>query len=84
MVVTSPASAAKILELIAKQLVSGTPHAIGAVSVTPPRTKNAEDQSEIQWDFRDDQGRAWHGAAIVEPSPRETGRFTVTMKLAHQ
>jgi putative intracellular protease/amidase/DNA-directed RNA polymerase subunit RPC12/RpoP len=79
--VAKPASAAEIAELTRKQLVSNTPHAGSAVEVTTRAGKRG-DTSEIEWKFRDDEGRGWRGQAVAEPSPDAKGKFLVTLKLA--
>ena len=79
--VARPASLAEIMELTRKQLVSNTPHAGSAVTVTPRPTKS-NDRAEMGWKFRDDEGRAWAGSAVAEPSPEGKGKFLVTLKLA--
>jgi putative intracellular protease/amidase len=83
-VVSAPDTAARIVELLRQQIASGTPHAATPVTVLPLRTENAQDRAEIRWEFRDEEGRAWHGVGVVEPSPGGKGRFDVTLKLAHE
>ena len=79
--VAKPASVAEIMELTRKQIASSTPHAGSAVAVVPRATKS-NDRSEIEWKFKDDEGRAWAGSAVAEPSPDAKGKFLVTVKLA--
>lgn len=81
--VFKPASVAEIVELMRKQLQSNTPHAGSSVSVTT-RAGKASDRAEIEWNFKDDEGRGWRGLGLVEPAQDEKGRFTVTLKLARQ
>jgi CubicO group peptidase (beta-lactamase class C family)/putative intracellular protease/amidase len=83
-VVSAPDTAAGIVELLARQVVSGTPHAVTPVTVLPPRKKNTEARAEVRWEFKDDLGRAWCGTGIVEPSREEKGRFDLTLKLARE
>jgi putative intracellular protease/amidase len=79
--VAKPAAAAEIVELTRKQIVSNTPHARAPVSVTT-RAGAGHDRSEIEWQFKDDEGRGWRGTAMVEPAPDAKGKFVVTLKLA--
>ncbi len=79
--VSKPASVAEIIEQTRKQLVSGTPHAGSPVTAATRATKGG-DRSEIEWKFRDDEGRGWRGTGVAEPSPDEKGKFVVTLKLA--
>jgi putative intracellular protease/amidase len=79
LLVSSPDSAAKIIELIGKQVVSGTAHTGSAVTLVSPKTTG--EKSEIEWTFTDDEGRKWRGTAIAEPSSTEKGQYIVTLKL---
>lgn len=79
--VAKPASAAEIVELTHKQLVSDTPHAGSPVTVVP-RARRDSDRAELEWRFRDDEGRGWRGVGVVEPAPDEKGKFLVQLKLA--
>jgi len=80
--VSKPASVAEIAEMTRTQLVSNTPHAGSPVTVTTRASKKSNDRSEIEWRFKDDEGRGWRGFGIAEPSPEAKGKFLVTMKLA--
>ena len=80
--VSKPASVAEIAEMTRKQLVSNTPHAGSPVTVTTRASRKSNDRSEIEWKFRDDEGRGWRGFGVAEPSPEAKGKFLVTMKLA--
>jgi CubicO group peptidase (beta-lactamase class C family)/putative intracellular protease/amidase len=82
-VVSAPNTAAGIAELLARQVASGTPHAVTPLTV-PPRTKNTDGRAEVRWEFKDDQGRNWCGTGVVEPSRDEKGRFDLTLKLARE
>jgi len=79
--VTRPASVQEIVELTRKQLESKTPHAGSPVEVTTHADKQGE-RAEINWKFKDDEQRNWHGVAIVEPGLDDKGKFVVTLKLA--
>jgi hypothetical protein len=68
------------VELTRKQLVSNTPHAGSAVAVTTRASKSG-DRAEIEWKFRDDEGRGWRGVGVCEHSPEEERKFIVTLKL---
>lgn len=78
--VAKPASVAEITELTRKQLVSNTPHAGSPVTVTT--RADGGDRSEIEWKFKDDEGRGWRGVGVVEPSPGRGRKFIITLKLA--
>lgn len=80
-VIAKPASVAEIMELTRKQLVSATPHAGSAVTVAARAGRGGE-RSEIEWKFKDDEGRGWRGSAAAEPSLAEKGKFDVTVRLA--
>jgi len=79
--VTKPASVAEIIDLTRKQIVSDTPHTGSTVTVTP-RATGSNDRAEIEWKFKDDEGRDWAGRAVAEPSAEERGKFNVTLRLA--
>jgi putative intracellular protease/amidase len=81
-VVSVPESAAKIMEIIGRQIVSSTPHAASAVALLPPQTKPS--RPEIEWKFTDEQGRMWRGVASAEPSSDEKGQYVITLKLARK
>lgn len=82
-VVTSPASPAEIIELARKQVASGTPHAGSAVTFVP-RAGRGNNRAEIEWNFKDDEGRGWRGVAVAEPSPSEKDKFVLTLRLARE
>lgn len=79
--VAKPASAAEIVELTHKQLVSDTPHTGSPVTVAA-RARRDSDRAELEWSFRDDEGRGWRGVGVIEPAPDEKGKFLVQLKLA--
>jgi putative intracellular protease/amidase/DNA-directed RNA polymerase subunit RPC12/RpoP len=79
--VAKPATLAEIMELTRRQLVSNTPHAGSAVTVVP-RASRSDSRSEIEWKFKDDEGRGWRGVGVAEPSTDEKGKFVVTLRLA--
>jgi CubicO group peptidase (beta-lactamase class C family)/putative intracellular protease/amidase/DNA-directed RNA polymerase subunit RPC12/RpoP len=80
--VSDPGSAREILEVMRKQIVSGTPHTGSVVTVFGPQAKDAGDATEMNWKFTDDQGRGWRGSATAEPSREEKGRYHVRLRLA--
>ena len=79
--ISKPDSAAAILDLIAKHVVSGTRHVRGAATLAQSTAQNGK--NEIGWKFTDEQGRDWNGNATVEPSDKP-GKFVLTVKLARQ
>lgn len=74
--VSKPRSIQEIIDLTQKQVVASTPHAISPVVVTPRKRPN-----EFQWKFTDEQGRAWLGSQLVEPSEEGKDKFVVTVRL---
>jgi putative intracellular protease/amidase/DNA-directed RNA polymerase subunit RPC12/RpoP len=76
--VSQPASASAILELLGKKIVAGTPRTRGPVILTPASS------SEIEWKFTDEQGSNWNGRGTVEPAEGQTGKFIVTLRLARE
>jgi putative intracellular protease/amidase len=84
LLVSAPDSAAKIIELIGRQVVSGTPHAASPATLLPSEKKNSDARSEIEWKFADEQGRTWRGVAGAESSSDEKGHYLVTLKLGRQ
>jgi putative intracellular protease/amidase/predicted RNA-binding Zn-ribbon protein involved in translation (DUF1610 family) len=75
---SQPASASAILELLGKKIVAGTPRTRGPVILTPASS------SEIEWKFTDEQGSNWNGHGTVEPAEGQTGKFVVTLRLARE
>jgi hypothetical protein len=39
-------------------------------------------RSEIEWKFKDNERRNWHGVALVEPTLDDKDKFVLTLKLA--
>lgn len=78
--VVKPASAAEIMELTRKQLVSNTPHTSSPVTVMPHSGGDSE-RAQLAWRFKDDEGRGWHGVAAAAPAPDAQGKFVVELKL---
>jgi len=76
--VLKPATSGEIMELARKQIASNTPHASSTVAITSH--KNG-DRSEMEWKFKDDEGRAWRGVGSVEPAPDDRAKFMLTLKL---
>ena len=74
---SKPASAGEIIDLIGKSVTTATPHVRGAVTLLP----STNNKSEIGWKFTDDQGRDWEGSGMVEPASGQPGKFMVTLKL---
>jgi putative intracellular protease/amidase len=81
--VSDPKSPAEIIDVLSKRIRSNTSHTRGPVALAGPRGKGPAVSSQIKWRFTDDQGHAWHGAGIAEPSPEEKGKIILTLKLAH-
>jgi putative intracellular protease/amidase len=79
-IVTNPASAAAIIAAAQKEVISGTPHASSAVTITRETQANA-DRSEFDWKFKDDQGRSWRGECVAAASSDAKGKFDVTLRL---
>ena len=75
---SQPASASAILELLGQKIVAGTPRTRGPVILTPASS------SEIEWKFTDEQGSNWNGQGTVEPAKGQTGKFVVTLKLTRE
>jgi hypothetical protein len=80
--ISKPASVTEIVELARKQLTSNTPHAGSAVEVTTRHARNGQD-SEIAWNFKDDENRRWNGEAAVHPAD-ESGKFVMTLSLTRE
>jgi len=78
--ITTPASPSEIIETIRKQVVANTPHKTSAVMITTKSPENSG-RGEIEWKFTDDRDRRWLGLGMVEPSIREPGKFTMTIRL---
>jgi hypothetical protein len=78
--ITTPASPSEIIETIRKQVVANTPHKTSAVMITTKGPENSG-RGEIEWKFTDDRDRRWLGLGMVEPSIREPGKLTMTIRL---
>jgi putative intracellular protease/amidase len=85
--VSEPHSSSEILDAMRDRIASYTAmrgmfkpisHIRGPVDVSPV---SATDH-QIKWKFNDDQGHAWSGVGILEPSPDEKSKFILTLRLA--
>jgi len=76
--VWKPASQAGIVELLKKQ-VAATPHATSPVVIS--RENLTSQRSELEWKFKDDQGRAWIGNASTAAFVNEKDKFDLTLRL---
>jgi putative intracellular protease/amidase len=81
---SKPASAAAILDLLAKRVAENTPHAQGAVIVDRAIGGTGERGTAMQWNFTSDDGRRWTGRALVEPSTEKPQKFLLSLKLDGQ
>jgi putative intracellular protease/amidase len=81
---SKPASANAILDLLDKKVVAAMQHTRGPVTLVS-RTANGDGgKSQIAWKFTDDEGTNWTGDALVEPANTQAGKFVVTLKLARE
>ncbi len=85
--VSEPHSSSEILAVMRERIASNRAmggmfkpisHIRGPVDMSPV---SATDR-QIKWKFNDDQGHAWTGVGIVEPSPDEKSKFILTLRLA--
>jgi putative intracellular protease/amidase len=81
--VSKPSSAAEIMDIARKQIVSATPHTSSQV-VLNSRGSRSGDRSELEWKFKDDLGRPWVGFAAVAPANDESNKFNMTVKLTRE
>jgi len=79
--VWKPASLTGIMELLKKELAA-TPHATSPVVVS--RQSQTLQRWELEWKFKDDQGRAWFGNASSGPFINEKDKFDLTLRLTRQ
>ncbi|MDQ3744391.1 MAG: DJ-1/PfpI family protein [Acidobacteriota bacterium] len=82
-VVARPASVAEIMELTRRQIASGTPHTGSPVTFVP-HAGPGNDRAEIEWKFKDDEGRGWRGSAVAEPLTDAKDKFVLTLRLARE
>jgi putative intracellular protease/amidase len=78
--VSEPNSIEAIADLLNHQIASKTPHAKGAVTLAPA----GPNKSALDWNFTDDEGRAWKGEGKIDPAPDQPGQFVVSLKLARR
>jgi hypothetical protein len=76
--VSEPSSIKAIVDLVTKRIMSNTPHAKSAVTLS----SGSADNSAFNWKFTDDEGRAWNGEGTIDPAPDQAGKLVVTLKLA--
>jgi hypothetical protein len=82
MIVSKPETPAEVMAVLSERIKSNTGHTRGPVVLTPAGANGRRaKQPEVEWKFRDDQGRRWRGTAVAEPSPEEKGKSLVTLRL---
>jgi putative intracellular protease/amidase len=78
--VWDPDSIAGIVDLIAKQVISSTPHSRSGGKLAEKTGTAAP--GELRWTLTDEKGGNWSGSAVAEPAPPgEKAKFLVTLKL---
>lgn len=46
-----------------------------------PEAETSKEATKSQWKFTDEKGKAWNGAASVQPAPGEKNKLTLTVKI---
>jgi putative intracellular protease/amidase len=80
--VSKPASASALLELIGKRMAN-MPHAQGPVKIDP-QTASVPATAVIGWSFRGDDGAFWKGSASAGPSEEQPGKLKLSIRLARE
>lgn len=80
--VSSPESAAEIMNVLRGRIKANTSHTRGPVVLESPSLNASGTSSQTGWKFVDELGRDWRGTAVVLPA--ENRKFVLSVKLAHQ
>jgi len=82
--VAKPASAAEIIDLLGKQIVSNTPYTHGKPAFVSSAAQTPGASSKFEWSFTDEDDRVWNGTGTIDPASDHPGKFVVTLKLQRQ
>jgi len=82
--VSKPASAAEIVDLLGKRIVENTPYVHGKPAFVPGVAEKPGAASKFEWSFTDEEDRVWNGTGTIEPASDHAGKFVVTLKLKRE
>jgi putative intracellular protease/amidase len=78
--IKDPPSVSGIVDVVQKQIISGTPHRSSPVTITRVASKTL-DKTTFEWRFKDERTRVWAGSCSVSESVARKGQFELTVRL---